>query len=47
MLSAHGGKGYTHLFSEFLPRLLGHGFDQNNINQMMVSNPAMALSIQI
>ena len=46
MLSTHGGKGYAHLFSEFLPRLLGHGFDQNDINQMMVSNPAMALSIQ-
>ena len=46
MLSIHGGKGYAHLFSEFLPRLLGHGFGQDEINQMMVSNPAMALTIQ-
>jgi phosphotriesterase-related protein len=46
MLSAHGGKGYTHIFSEFLPRLLGHGFGQDEINQMMISNPAIALTIQ-
>ena len=46
MLSAHGGKGYTHLFSEFLPRLLGHGFGQDELNQMMISNPAMALTIR-
>ncbi len=46
MLSTHGGKGYTHLFSEFLPRLLGHGFGQDDINQMMISNPAIALTNQ-
>ena len=46
MLTTHGGKGYAHLFSDFLPRLLGHGFGQDEVNQMMVSNPAIALSIQ-
>ena len=46
MLGTHGGKGYAHLFSDFLPRLLGHGFGQDEINQMMISNPAIALSIQ-
>jgi phosphotriesterase-related protein len=46
MLTAYGGKGYAHLFSEFLPRLLGHGFGQKEIDHMMISNTATSLKIQ-
>jgi len=45
MLCAYGGKGYAYLLTDFLPRLLDYGFNQNDITQIMVSNSANALKI--
>lgn len=35
--------GYTLLFREFLPRLRGAGFSQNEIESLLITNPATAL----
>lgn len=35
--------GYTFLFREFLPRLRAGGFSQNEIESLLIKNPAMAL----
>jgi phosphotriesterase-related protein len=36
-------RGYTLLFREFLPRLRAAGFTEQDIEQLLVENPARAL----
>lgn len=42
-LKKHGGHGYEHIFSSFLPRLHRLGFDQSSIEQLTIHNPAALL----
>ena len=44
MLTPFGGHGYAHVQRHFLPRLLRHGLTADNLEQLMVANPAAALS---
>jgi phosphotriesterase-related protein len=37
-------RGYTFLFTDFLPRLRGAGFRDSDIEQLLVKNPASALA---
>jgi phosphotriesterase-related protein len=40
-------KGYTNIFKELIPRLRNNGFNDSDINQLLVLNPAEALSIYV
>jgi phosphotriesterase-related protein len=40
-------KGFTNIFTELLPRLQQYGFNDADVNQLLVSNPAEALSVRI
>jgi len=39
-----GGEGYCHIFASCLPRLREHGVTEEDIQTMMVANPARAFS---
>lgn len=39
MLTAYGGNGYAHVLRHFVPRLRGHGVDDEAIRTMLVDNP--------
>ncbi len=43
MLTPFGGNGYAHVQRHFLPRLLRNGLTQDDVERLMVSNPAAAL----
>jgi phosphotriesterase-related protein len=43
-LRAHGGHGYGHLFSSFVPRLVRAGLDPAEVDRILVDNPARALA---
>lgn len=43
MLTPFGGNGYAHVQRHFLPRLLRHGLSENDLERLMVANPAVAL----
>src|SRR5690606_24555383 len=43
-LHAYGGFGYDHILVEFVPRLISAGFSQEQIDIMLIANPAAALS---
>ncbi len=38
-LVAHGGRGYAHVLTKFLPRLRAHGVDEESIRAMIEVNP--------
>lgn len=38
-LVRYGGTGYAHILEHFVPRLLRHGFTEEQINQLLVTNP--------
>ena len=40
-------RGYDYLVTTFLPALEREGFTQDEINQLMVVNPAKAFAIQV
>jgi len=44
-LAAYGGKGYTHVISQFLPLLRAEGVSEDAIYQMTVTNPMNALGV--
>ena len=41
-----GGTGYGHLLTSIMPRLRARGFDADDIDAMLVRNPARALRIK-
>lgn len=43
-LSRYGGKGYAHILESIVPRLKGRGFTQDQIDTILVANPARALA---
>jgi predicted metal-dependent phosphotriesterase family hydrolase len=45
-LTAYGGKGYTHVIDKFLPLLRGEGVSEEEIYQMTVLNPTIALGVE-
>jgi phosphotriesterase-related protein len=38
-LLRHGGTGYAHILEHFVPRLRRHGFEEEEIDQLLVENP--------
>ena len=42
----HIFQGYTNIFKELLPRLRQRGYSENDFDQLLVKNPAKAMSIQ-
>lgn len=40
-------KGYTNIFNELLPRLRQKGFSESDFDQLLITNPAEAMSIRI
>jgi phosphotriesterase-related protein len=42
--SRYGGKGYAHILESIVPRLRGRGFTQDQIDAILVANPARALA---
>jgi len=40
-------KGYTNIFNELLPRLRQKGFSESDFDQLLIINPAEAMSIRI
>lgn len=40
-------KGYTNIFKELVPRLVKRGFTENDVDQLLVKNPADAFSIRV
>lgn len=43
-LAAHGGKGYGYLLNVFVPMLRGRGVRQEEIDRMLIANPARAFA---
>lgn len=43
-LTRHGGKGYSHILENIVPRLRRRGFAQEQIDQILIHNPAKALT---
>jgi phosphotriesterase-related protein len=43
-LTRYGGKGYAHILQSIVPRLKGRGFTQDQIDTILVANPARALA---
>lgn len=43
-LSRFGGKGYAHILESIVPRLRGRGFTQDQIDAILIHNPARALA---
>lgn len=46
-LKAHGGKGYGYLLEVFVPMLIDRGVAQEDIDKMLISNPARAFSRRV
>lgn len=44
-LTAFGGHGYAHIFSNVIPLMLSRGFEQREIDAIMVGNPRRLLTI--
>lgn len=46
---ASGGefKGYTNIFNELFPRLRQKGFSESDFDQLLITNPAEAMSIRV
>ena len=44
-LTRFGGHGYGHIFSNVLPMMLRRGFDQAEIDAILVNNPRRLLTI--
>ena len=42
--ASHGGKGYAHILRNIVPRLLGRGWSRDQIDGLLVRNPARALA---
>lgn len=40
-------KGYVNIFKELFPRLIRKGFDESDFDQLLLTNPAEAMSIRI
>jgi phosphotriesterase-related protein len=40
-------KGYTKIFTELIPKLKKQGFSRRDIDQLLVTNPAEAMSVQV
>ena len=45
-LSRLGGKGYAHLLENIVPRLKSRGFTANQIDTILINNPARALAFK-
>lgn len=45
MLVRHGGNGYGYISEHFVPRMLRHGVSQDQIDTMIIRNPARVLSV--
>jgi phosphotriesterase-related protein len=45
-LSQFGGHGYTHIFENVLPLMRERGFDESEIDAIMVGNPCRLLAFQ-
>ncbi len=45
-LSRYGGKGYAHVLENIAPRLRGRGFTQEQIDAILIDNPARALAFK-
>jgi len=45
-LSRYGGKGYAHILENIAPRLRGRGFTQEQIDAILIDNPARALAFK-
>ena len=47
-MKAYGGTtGLDYLIIDFIPRLINAGLTQNDITQMMITNPAAVLSREV
>ena len=42
--TAYGGKGYAHILENILPRMLKRGFTKGQVDAILITNPAQALS---
>ena len=42
--SSHGGKGYAHILESIVPRMLSRGWTRDQIDGLLVRNPARALA---
>lgn len=45
MLVRHGGHGYAHLLDQFVPRLRRHGISDQQIDALIIGNPAEILAV--
>ena len=42
-LKANGGLGYSYLFTSFVPYLMANGFTRQDVDRLLVDNPARLL----
>lgn len=42
--TAYGGKGYAHILENIVPRMLKRGFTKDQVDAILITNPAQALS---
>jgi phosphotriesterase-related protein len=42
--TAYGGKGYAHILESIVPRMRNRGFTQDQLDNILIHNPARALT---
>ena len=45
-LSSKGGKGYAHVIESLVPRMMRRGWARDQVNKVLVANPARLLTFE-